>query len=114
MSKAARWTKKIPDAWWLLNGLPVVPWSEYKFHPIRKWRFDYCFVKQKLAIEIEGGVFSKGRHVRGVGYINDMEKYNSATLLGYRILRYQPGKINISEIKEALSMANNGGMNGIS
>lgn len=73
------------------------PYSEYKFHPDRKWRFDYCFPNQKLAIEIEGGVWIKGRHTRGSGFVKDMEKYNNAAVLGYRLLRFQPNDLTKKE-----------------
>ncbi len=65
---------------------------EYKFHPDRKWRADFAHPGYKIIIEIEGGTFSNGRHVRGKGYLNDMEKYNAAVLQGWRILRYAPGQ----------------------
>lgn len=67
--------------------------SEYKFHPVRKWRFDYCNVQLKIAIEIEGGAFTGGRHTRGKGFIADMEKYNNATLLGWSLLRFTPSQM---------------------
>lgn len=56
----------------------------------RKWRFDFAWLQHKLALEVEGGVFSGGRHTRGAGFANDMLKYNTATLLGWRVLRVQP------------------------
>jgi len=68
-----------------LNGVWEV---EYKFHPKRRWRFDFAFPLIKIAVEIEGGVWSGGRHTRGAGFIKDMEKYNAAVLLGWRVLRY--------------------------
>jgi len=68
---------------------------EYKFHPARKWRFDYAIPKYMIAIEVEGGVWNNGRHTRGAGYIKDMEKYNEATILGWRILRYTPQQFNL-------------------
>jgi len=46
-----------------------------------------------LAIEIEGGIWSRGRHTRGKGYHQDCEKYNEATILGWRILRFTPGEL---------------------
>lgn len=64
------------------------PVPEYKFHPTRKWRFDFAFVSEKLAIEIEGGIYSGGRHTRGSGFEADCEKYNEAVLLGWKILRF--------------------------
>ena len=68
--------------------------KEYKFHPTRKWRFDYAIPEIKIAIEVEGGIFSNGRHTRGLGYLKDMEKYNEATILGWSLLRYTPQQFN--------------------
>jgi len=62
--------------------------EEYRFNPHRRWRFDFADPKNRIAVEIEGGVWSLGRHVRGVGYIADCEKYNAAVLDGWRVLRY--------------------------
>lgn len=73
--------------------LPV-PVAEYRFAPPRRWRFDWAFVEQKLAIEQEGGVWTGGRHTRGSGYLGDLEKYNTATLAGWRVLRFTPQQIH--------------------
>lgn len=61
--------------------------AEHRFHPERRWRFDFAWPTVKLAVEVEGGVFIAGRHSRGLGMLNDMEKYNEAVLLGWRVLR---------------------------
>jgi very-short-patch-repair endonuclease len=70
-------------------GLPL-PVTEHVFHPTRKWRFDYAWTDSKVALEIEGGVWSGGRHTSSKGFIGDMSKYNEAACLGWRILRIQP------------------------
>lgn len=67
-----------------------VPVAEYRFAPPRKWRFDFAFVEQKIAIEVEGGVWTGGRHTRGSGFLKDMEKYNAAAVLGWRVFRCTP------------------------
>ena len=59
---------------------------EVRFHPVRRWRFD--FVVQGYAVEIEGGVYRKSRHTTGNGYTKDCEKYNEAALMGWRVLRF--------------------------
>lgn len=64
--------------------------AELMFHPERRWRFDVACHSASIAIEIEGGVFVRGRHSRGAGMIGDMEKYNAAVVLGWRLLRYTP------------------------
>lgn len=76
-------------------GLPV-PLMEYRFAPPRRWRFDYCWPEQFVAVEVEGGVFAGGRHTRGAGYRADLQKYNTATLMGYRVLRYLPEQLTAS------------------
>ncbi len=69
------------------------PVTEFIFHPTRKWRMDYAWPYYKVAVEVEGGVFSGGRHTRGVGFMGDMEKYNTATSMGWKILRVTPSTL---------------------
>ena len=71
------------------NNLPK-PEREYRFHPKRKWRFDFAWPEIKAAVEVEGGIWITGRHNRGQGFIDDCEKYNEAALLGWTVLRF-PG-----------------------
>ncbi len=61
--------------------------TEYRFAAPRRWRFDVAWVSIKLAVEIEGGVHSRGRHTRPIGYEKDCEKYNTALVQGWRVLR---------------------------
>ena len=67
---------------------------EYRFHPTRRWRFDLAYPDERIAIEIEGGAFTGGAHTRGPGYANDMEKYNEAQRLGWRVFRFSHSDIN--------------------
>jgi len=60
--------------------------KEVKFHPIRKWRFDYTIESHKLAIEIMGGIWTGGGHVTGMGYEKDCEKLNNGVILGWRVM----------------------------
>ena len=68
--------------------------QEHIFFPGRRWRIDFAIVDLKIGIEIEGGVWANGRHTRGKGFIEDMEKYNAAATLGWVILRFTPHDLN--------------------
>ena len=62
--------------------------AEHKFHEERKWRFDIAIPAQKIALEYEGIMSRKSRHTTVTGYAKDCEKYNAATIAGWRVLRY--------------------------
>ena len=57
---------------------------------LHDWRFDYAFPLYKIFVEVEGGVFSGGRHTRGAGYSSDLDKYNTAASLGWLGFRFTP------------------------
>lgn len=73
------------------------PQAEYKFHPERRWRFDFAFPERMIAVECEGGAWTNGRHTRGAGFIADMKKYNEAARLGWYVLRFDAGTIQRGE-----------------
>ncbi len=87
------------------QGLPE-PVAEFRFHPVRKWRFDFLF-EPMVALEVDGAVWTNGRHTRGKGYIADMEKLNEAVLMGYTVLRATPQMVESGEafalVKRALT-----------
>ncbi len=64
------------------------PVRDYRFHPTRKWAFDFAWPDAMLAVEIEGLTRSGGRHQRTAGYRADVRKYREAENLGWRILRF--------------------------
>lgn len=83
-------------AWCRANGIPKAE-PEYVFAQAthgRGWRFDWAWTDVDgpggVALEIEGGVYSNGRHVRGKGFTDDMEKYSTAATLGWRLVRITP------------------------
>ena len=75
--------------------------AEYRFHPTRRWRADFIIHRTAspappaLMVEVEGGGFLKGggRHNRGKGFEEDMEKYAEATMMGFIVLRVTPRQI---------------------
>jgi very-short-patch-repair endonuclease len=78
---------------------PLPGWDlteQHRFHPDRKWAFDFAFPSLKLAVEVDGiGHHRCFRRVR-----QDTEKLNEAARLGWRVLRFQA-----SESKKAAEWA---------
>ena len=89
-------------------GLPL-PVPEHRFHPTRLWRFDYAWPAEKIAVEVEGGIWTGGRHINPAGFIADLEKYNAAAVLGWRIIRMTPKSIatliSVHLVREAMKEA---------
>lgn len=70
-----------------LKAEGITGWiREYKFHPERRWRFDFAFPMAQIAIECHGGTFSGGRHTNGAGFAKDREKVNTAQILGWLVI----------------------------
>jgi hypothetical protein len=85
-SQEKNWISETLLAWCNARLLPLQ--EEYKFHPDRKWRFDWCIEPLKLAFEYEGIYSDKSRHTNQKGYSRDTQKYNAAIALGWRVFRY--------------------------
>lgn len=87
-----------------VDGLPM-PVAEYRFCLGRRFRFDWCWPRQLIALEIDGGVWTKGRHTRGTGFMRDQEKTNLAAVLGWKVFRCTPQTIHTAMelVKQALS-----------
>jgi hypothetical protein len=111
---------KVVTAFFAEYGIPE-PEFEYKFHPMRKWRFDLAWInipaeqagefyscKPQLAIEVQGGLFVDGRHNRGAAMLKEWEKLNEAAAMGWRILYVQPRDLCtfafVSTLKRALNL----------
>jgi hypothetical protein len=93
------------------RGLPE-PECQYRFaKPDREWPFDFAWLTHKLALESEGGIWSKGAHVRGAHFLSDMEKYNEAAIRGWTLIRCPSDKLatddTISLVKRALIAIHN-------
>lgn len=96
--------------WCRANGLPN-PTHEHEFAKQshrRRWAFDWSWADVDgggVALEIEGGVHSNGRHVRPSGYLGDVEKYNAASQLGWRLIRVTPATLFANATLELLRAA---------
>jgi len=84
------------------------PTPEYRFAPPRKWRLDFAWPERKLALEVEGGIWIRGRHSRGAGMAKDMEKYNTLAIRGWRLLRVTPQQVSngqaVALVEQALTL----------
>lgn len=89
-----------------LAGLPA--WvTEHKFHPVRKWRLDYAWPAQKIALEVHGGVHSGGRHTRGDGFTGDREKMNEAAAMGWIVIEATAAQIRNGQARAWLQQVFN-------
>lgn len=78
--------------------------QEFYFHPERKWRADFHLIDKKILVEIEGGIWSGGRHTRGKGYLGDMEKYNAATMMGFQVIRFSTDQVKSGHAIQQIEM----------
>lgn len=81
-------------------GIPYV--REYKFHPTRKWRFDFYIDQGKIAIEAQGGTWVNGGHSRHSGYENDCRKFAEAAILGITVLAFTTDQIKSGEAADTI------------
>lgn len=72
-------------AWSLASGIFVD--REFRFCE-RRWRFDFALPDKKIGIEYEGIHSEKSRHTTVSGYQGDIEKYNTAQALGWKVIRF--------------------------
>lgn len=88
----------------ILNSVCEGWTPEFRFDSLRRFKFDFAHINLKIAVEIEGGIYTGTGHAKTGTYLKDMEKYNLAGLKGWLVLRYAYGQENkISEdIKKAI------------
>lgn len=81
-----------------VHGLPE-PIREFPFalRHGRKWRFDFAWLEQKIAVEIQGATWKKGAHSSGVGLKRDFEKNNYAMLDGWRLFYFDANMVTSGE-----------------
>jgi very-short-patch-repair endonuclease len=76
---------------------------EYRFHPKRRWRFDFAWPDRKIACECEGGLFrARSGHRSFYGVKRDILKNNDALLLGWMVLRLTSEEIKSGKGAEML------------
>jgi very-short-patch-repair endonuclease len=102
-AKVDRYTMVLP----MLRALAADACAEHRFHARRGWLFDFAFPSSLVAIEIDGGTWTGGRHTRGAGFEEDCRKLNAAACQGWRVLRFLPADIQsgllLTTVRNALS-----------
>jgi very-short-patch-repair endonuclease len=95
----------------LLGMRLPIPEAEFRFHPTRKFRFDFAWPEFRLGLEIDGGIWTGGRHVRPKGFLRDQEKTNLAAVEGWAVLRVTPQDFQTGAVYTTLKswFANRGG-----
>ncbi len=81
------------------------PEYEYRFDPVRRWRFDIAWFHYMVYIEVQGGIWIQGRHSRGAAMKKDWEKWNAATIAGWRGLWVEPKDLLSTEFMETIKRA---------
>lgn len=77
---------------------------EFNFHPSRKFRADFYLPEYNVLIEVEGGTKGKSRHTTHAGYSKDLEKYNSAQILGFSRLAFTTEQISKGQAIETIEL----------
>lgn len=86
-------------------GLPT-PEREYRFHPKRRYRFDWAYVGMYIAFEYEGGLRSaRSGHRSFGGVMRDIAKYNLAQSMGWRVFRITPQMVKSGEAVNVVEKA---------
>jgi len=86
------------------SGWPA-PVYELRFAPPRLWRFDLAWPGARLAVEIQGGIYTFGRHVRGPALLREWEKLNTAALDGWAVLLVSPDQVTDGTLRDWLGRA---------
>lgn len=100
------YSRKVVGAFFATEG--IVPVFECRFHADRRWKFDLAWPWAKLALECQGGIWIRGRHVRGAALKREWEKLNTAAALGWRILYCEPKDLCTRETLRLVQVALDG------
>jgi hypothetical protein len=73
----------------------------------KRWRWDFAWPDHGVLAEVDGGTYSDGAHVRGLGVENDSLKQSNAAALGWRTLRFTEKMVTSGEALRLLTVALN-------
>lgn len=77
-------------------GLPE-PERQYRHLRGRKFTLDFAWPEVRLAVEVDGGGWTGGRHHTPLGYRKDRERDALSLLAGWRVLRVVPEQVRSGE-----------------
>lgn len=80
--------------WHAIHGPELV--REHRFDATRRWRFDFAHLPTRVAIELEGGIWSNGAHNRGQHFKSDCDKYNEAQWQEWSVFRLATGMVTLA------------------
>lgn len=93
-------------AWQIRVSKLPTPVFQYRFLPPRRFRFDVAYPDRMLAVELNGAIWTQGRHTRGKGATSDAEKLSLAAIEGWRVLIAVPEHVRSGQalrwLEEAL------------
>ena len=75
----------------------LLPDAAHVYAKGRGWKCDFAWPDRRLIVEVEGGVYTQGRHTRPSGFVNDIEKYNALTEAGWKVLRFSRREVKSGE-----------------
>jgi len=101
-----KYNPAIVKAFYATHGMTGIVF-EYRFHPVRLWRFDVAWPASKVAIECDGGIWIRGGHCRGAQIKKDWTKRNIAVGMGWKVLLCEPRDLctgeMVNQVKECMT-----------
>lgn len=89
-----------PPKWDRVAGTPGICGgcgTRHAYAKGRGWKCDFAWPNRRLIVEVEGGVYTQGRHTRPSGFVKDIEKYNALTEAGWKVLRFSRREVKSGE-----------------
>lgn len=86
--------------------------TQLVFWPGRLWRFDFAMPAARVAVEVQGGIWSNGAHARGAGIERDTEKAAHAAIAGWRLVPVTGRQIKSGQAVEWIKRALQGATKG--
>lgn len=107
MARRNKWKSDLEDkllAAWKKEHPKIPIETQHRFHPTRRWRFDFAFPAIYLAIEVQG--YGHG-HASYMGMATDYEKHNEAIRHGWVVMYFMAHDLERQAIRKTLSYIHN-------